>query len=66
MILFACCLLGTGFCYYLGLKTPGRGGNGTTKGWAISLAVGVVLGALYYAFSAYGLLFSLESLLGDF
>jgi hypothetical protein len=46
MILFACCLLGTGFCYYLGLKTPGRGGNGTTKGWAISLAVGVVLGAL--------------------
>ncbi len=65
MTLFACCLAGTALCYYFGLKSPGRG-NGTTKGWVASLIVGVLLGALYYAFSAYGLLFSLDSLLGDF
>jgi len=31
-------------------------------GWATSLVIGVVLGLLYYVYSAYGLLFSLDSL----
>ena len=66
MILFACCLVGTGLCYYLGVRTPGPRGHGTTKGWLISLGVGVVLGALYYVFSAYGMLFSLDTLLDTF
>ena len=66
MILFACCLIGTGFCYYLGVRTPGTRGHGTTLGWIVALVVGVVLGALYYAFSAYGMFFSLDSLLDSF
>ncbi len=65
MILFTCCLIGTGLCYYLGVRTPGARGHGTAKGWAVSLAIGFVLGALYYGFSAYGMLFSLDSLLDN-
>jgi hypothetical protein len=63
VILFACCVAGTGLSYYLGVRTPGLRGHGTTKGWAISLAIGLVLGALYYAFSAYGMMFSIDNLL---
>ena len=62
MTLFLFCLAGTGLSYFMGLRTPGRG-NGTVKGWAASLAVGVFLGLLYYVYSAYGLIFSLDALL---
>jgi len=51
MTLFLFCMAGTALSYLLGLRTPGRG-QGTVKGWAASLAIGVVL----------GLLFSLDSL----
>ena len=61
MTLFLFCMAGTALCYFLGLRTPGRG-QGTVKGWAASLAIGVVLGLLYFVYSAYGLLFSLDSL----
>jgi hypothetical protein len=61
MTLFLFCMAGTALSYVLGLRTPGRG-HGTAKGWTASLAIGVVLGLLYYAYSAYGLLFSLDSL----
>ena len=61
MSLFVFCVAGTALSYLMGLRTPGRG-YGTAKGWAVSLAVGVVLGLLYYVYSAFGLLFSLDSL----
>ena len=61
MSLFVFCVAGTALSYLMGLRTPGRG-YGTAKGWAASLAVGVVLGLLYYVYSAFGLLFSLDSL----
>ena len=59
--LFLFCMAGTALSYSLGLRTPGRG-QGTVKGWLTSLAIGVVLGFLYFVYSAYGLLFSLDSL----
>ena len=62
MTLFLFCLGGTGLSYFMGLKTPGRG-NGTVKGWAVSLILGVFLGLLYYVYSAYGLIFSLDAFL---
>ena len=52
---------GTALSCLLGLRTPGRE-QGTVKGWSASLAIGVVLGLLYFVYSAYGLLFSLDSL----
>ncbi|MGI4939539.1 MAG: hypothetical protein ACRYHQ_03035 [Janthinobacterium lividum] len=61
MTLFVFCLAGTALSYFLGLKTPGRG-YGTAKGWTASLVIGVFLGLLYFVYSAYGLLFSLDSL----
>jgi len=45
MTLFLFCMAGTALSYLLGLRTPGRG-QGTVKGWAASLAIGVVLGFL--------------------
>ena len=61
MTLFLFCMAGTALSYLLGLRTPGQG-KGTVKGWGASLAIGVVLGLLYFVYSAYGLLFSLDSL----
>ncbi len=61
MTLFIFCLAGTGLSYFLGVKNPGEG-YGTAKGWTTSLAIGIFLGLLYYVYSAYGLLFSLDSL----
>ena len=61
MTLFLFCMAGTAFSYFLGLRAPARG-QGTVKGWVASLAIGVVLGLLYFVYSAYGLLFSLDSL----
>ena len=61
MSLFAFCIAGTALSYLMGLRTPGRG-YGTVTGWVTSLAIGVFLGLLYYLYSAYGLLFSLDSL----
>ncbi|MBV8893849.1 MAG: hypothetical protein JO266_18090 [Acidobacteria bacterium] len=61
MSLFAFCIAGTALSYLLGLKMPGRG-YGTVIGWGTAVTIGVFLGLLYYVYSAYGLLFSLESL----
>lgn len=61
MTLFLFCIAGTALSYFFGLRTPGRG-HGTVKGWVGSVTVGVFLGLLYYVYSAYGLLFSLDSL----
>ncbi len=61
MSLFAFCIAGTVLSYFAGLRTPGKG-YGTAKGWTISVVVGMFLGLLYYVYSAYGLLFSLDSL----
>lgn len=61
MILFICCIVGAALSYFVGVRTPGKG-YGMVKGWITSVVIGVVLGLLYYAFSAYGLLFSLDFL----
>lgn len=61
MILFASCIAGTVLSYIMGLRTPGKG-YGTVAGWAVSLALGAGLALLYYAYSAYGIIFSLDSL----
>ena len=61
MTLFLFCMAGTALSYLLGLRMPGRG-HGTVTGWLVSLALGVALGLLYWVYSAYGLLFSLDSL----
>ena len=61
MTLFLFCMTGTAFSYFMGLRAP-RGGQGTVKGWGASLTIGFVLGLLYFVYSAYGLLFSLDSL----
>lgn len=62
MSLFIFCFAGTALSYFTGLKNPGKG-SGTVKGWTLSLFIGLFLGLLYYVYSAYGLLFSLDSLL---
>ena len=61
MTLLLFCMAGIAPSYLLGLRTPGLG-QGTVKVWSASLAIGVVLGLLYFVYSAYGLLFSLDSL----
>ena len=61
MSLFIFCLAGTALSYFMGLKTPGNGG-GTVKGWTVSLAIGLFLGMLYFVYSAYGLIFSMDAL----
>lgn len=61
MTLFIFCLAGTGFSYFLGTKWPGKG-YGTVQGWTVSLSIGIFLGLLYFVYSAYGLLFSLDSI----
>ena len=65
MIMLAFCIGASALSYYAGVKTPGSG-NGTLKGWMICLLLGALLAASYFAFSAYGMLFSLDSLLADF
>jgi len=65
MILLAFCVAVTALSYYMGVKTSGRG-NGTVKGWTGCIVLGVLLAASYFAFSAYGMLFSLDSLLANF
>ncbi len=62
MTLFLFCMAGTALSYVMGVRAPGTG-YGTAKGWAVSLVIGVFLALLYYAYSAYGLMFSLDSLL---
>ena len=61
MTLFLSCVACTALSYFMGLRSPGRG-YGTAKGWTASLGIGVVLGLLYYVYSAYGLMVSLDSL----
>ncbi len=62
MTSFLFCLAGTALSYLIGTRTPGRG-YGTPKGWGASLVIGLILGLLYFVYSAYGLLFSLDSFL---
>lgn len=62
MALFLVCMAGTALSYAMGVRAPGKG-YGTAKGWLASLVVGVFLALLYYVYSAYGLMFSLDSLL---
>ena len=66
MILLALCLAGTALSYFMGVKHPGRNARGTGKGWFVSLIIGGILAAMFYGFSAFGLLVSLDSLLADF
>lgn len=66
MILFALCLAGTAACYVIGVKNPGVGTWGTPKGWIISLVIGSLLALIFYAFSAFGLIVSIDSLFSDF
>lgn len=66
MILFVLCLAGTALSYFIGVKNPGLRASGTVKGWIVSLLLGGLLAVTFYAFSAFGLLFSLDSLIGDF
>jgi hypothetical protein len=66
MILFTLCLIGTALSYFLGIKNPGRNARGTVKGWVVSILIGGLLALTFYAFSAFGLLISFESLLSDF
>ena len=61
MTLFLFCVAGTALSYFMGLRTRGTG-YGTPLGWMISVLLGLILGLLYYLYSAYGLLFSLDSL----
>jgi phosphate/sulfate permease len=62
MTLFVFCIAGTGLSYFLGLRSTRRF-RGTVSGWIASLAIGIILALLYYVYSAYGLLFSLDTLL---
>jgi hypothetical protein len=66
MILFALCLAGSALSYFLGIRNPGRNAQGTVKGWVVSITVGCLLALTFYAFSAFGLLMSFDSLLSDF
>jgi thiamine transporter ThiT len=60
LTVFVVCMLGTGLSYFLGLRTPAR--FGTAKGWTASMVTGLILGLMYFVYSAYGMLFSLDSL----
>ena len=66
MILIALCLAGSALSYFMGVRSPGRKARGTLKGWIVSLMIGSLLALTFYAFSAFGLMFSLDSLLSDF
>lgn len=66
MILFALCLAGSALSYFMGVRNPGRNAQGTVKGWVISIAIGCLLALTFYAFSAFGLLISFDSLLSGF
>jgi len=63
MILTSITLGGTALCYWIGTQTPGRFRHGTPKGWIAALVIGALLAAVYYSFSAFGLLVSLDNLL---
>ena len=52
--------------YFLGVKSPGGRRYGTPKGWIVSLLIGAGLALTFYAFSAFGLMVSLDSLISDF
>lgn len=66
MILLLICLCGTALSYYLGVRTPPAYVYGTLKGWMFALLIGAVLTLIFYAFSTFGLMVSLDTLLGDF
>ncbi len=66
MILIALCLAGTSLSYFLGVRSPGPRRYGTPKGWIVALAIGAGLALTFYAFSAFGLMVSLDSLISDF
>lgn len=61
MILILLCIAGTCLSYYLGIRARTRR-YGTPGGWLTVILIGVLLGLAYYAFSAFGLLVSLDSL----
>ena len=63
MILTSITLASSALCYWIGTQTPGRFRHGTSKGWIATLVIGALLAAMYYSFSAFGLLVSLDSLL---
>ncbi len=65
-MLIALCLAGTSLSYFLGVRSPGDHGYGTPKGWIVTQLTGAALALTFYAFSAFGLMFSLESLFSDF
>ena len=62
MILTSLCLIATALSYYLGASNPGPRRFGTPVGWIASLLLGCVLAGVFYAFSAFGLIVSIESL----
>lgn len=66
MILLIICLCGTALSHYLGVRNSGVRGRGTTAGWLLSLMIGVVLAGIFYGFSAFGLIVSLDTLFSDF
>ncbi len=66
MIVFALCLAGTALSYFIGVKNPGLRALGNTKGWIFALIIGACIASAFYAFSAFGLLLSLDSMLSDF
>ena len=66
MILTAICLFAAGLCYYLGLTDPGPRGRGTVGRWAICLGIGALLALIFYSFSAFGLIVSIDNLFSDF
>ena len=65
-MLIALCLVGTSLSYFLGVRNPGERGYGTLKGWIAALLIGGALALTFYTFSAFGLMFSIESLFSDF
>jgi hypothetical protein len=66
MILLLICLCGTALSYFLGLRTPSAYAYGTLKGWLFALLIGAALTLIFYAFSTFGLMVSLDSLFSDF
>ena len=66
MILVGLCLCATALSYYLGVRNPGRRSYGTGRGWTFSLLLGAAMAVVFYAFSAMGLIASMDQLLSDF
>jgi hypothetical protein len=62
MILTSVTLGCAALCYWIGTQTPGRFRHGTAKGWIAALVIGALLAAVYYGFSAFGLLVSIDNL----